>query len=133
MFTEPGRRVLPHCTGVGKALLAQLPMPMVRAILTRTGMPAQTDQTITNQDDLVAELDRIRDNGFALDNGEQEIGVRCIAVAVPGAPGRMGLSVSGPQARLSEADVQRIVPILTKVAAQLGADASEHQLGSAGG
>jgi IclR family acetate operon transcriptional repressor len=130
MFTEPGRRVLPHCTGVGKALLAQLPTPAVRAILTRTGMPAQTDQTITNQDDLLVELERIRESGYALDNGEQEVGVRCIAVPVHGAPGLIGLSVSGPQARLSEADVQRIVPILTRVAAQLGPDASEHRLAS---
>src|SRR5690606_39027020 len=42
MFTEVGRRVHPHCTGVGKAMLAQLPEDSVRGILARTGMPAET-------------------------------------------------------------------------------------------
>ncbi len=127
MFTEPGRRVMLHSTGVGKALLAQLSTASVRTIVSRTGMPAMTAQTITDVDELLAELSRIRDNGYALDNGEQEVGVRCIAVPVLRAPSLMALSVSGPQARLTEADVQRIAPILTSVAAQLGAAANEHQ------
>ena len=44
MFTEVGRRVYPHCTGVGKALLMQLPNDAVLALLKRTGMPASTLQ-----------------------------------------------------------------------------------------
>lgn len=127
MFTEPGRRVMLHCTGVGKALLAQLPTASVRPILSRTGMPAMTAQTITDVDDLLAQLVRIRHDGYALDNGEQEVGVRCIAAPVLRAPALMALSVSGPQARLTEADLQRIAPILTSVAAQLGIVANEHQ------
>ncbi|MGO4747854.1 IclR family transcriptional regulator, partial [Streptomyces sp. 2MCAF27] len=47
MFTEVGRRVLPHTTGVGKALLADTPADEVRALLARTGMPAATQKTIT--------------------------------------------------------------------------------------
>ena len=43
MFTEVGRRVLPHCTGVGKALLAAMPHEEVARVLRRTGMPAHTD------------------------------------------------------------------------------------------
>ena len=127
MFTEPGRRVMPHCTGVGKALLAQMPTASVRALLGRTGMPAQTDRTITDLDVLIAELGKIRNDGYALDNGEQEIGVRCIATPVPHAPGLLALSVSGPEARMSESDVERIVPILIGVASQLGDDAIRHQ------
>src|SRR5687768_17029136 len=46
MFTEVGRRVYPHCTAVGKALLAHLPPSDVHALLGRTGMPAQTEHTI---------------------------------------------------------------------------------------
>ena len=51
MFTEPGRRVPAHCTGVGKALLSQLPDDAVRELLARTGMPAATPNTITDPDD----------------------------------------------------------------------------------
>lgn len=119
MFTEPGRRVLPHCTAVGKALLAALPDDAVRALLARTGMPAHTGSTITDPDVLLAQLGVIRAQGFARDEGEQEVGVRCLAVAVPDIPTPTGLSISGPQARLSEAAVDRVVPALRRVARQL--------------
>ncbi|HEY3923169.1 MAG TPA: IclR family transcriptional regulator [Acidothermaceae bacterium] len=127
MFTEPGRRVMAHCTGVGKALLAQMPVADVRALLSRTGLPAQTERTITDVDELLEELGRIRVEGFAMDNGEQEVGVRCIAARVIHAPGLMALSVSAPLVRMSEADVERIVPVVTAVAAQLGVDSAERQ------
>ncbi len=48
MFTEVGRRVLPHCTAVGKVLLSMMPPPEVRDLLARTGMPRYTDSTITD-------------------------------------------------------------------------------------
>ena len=84
MFTEVGKRVLPHCTGVGKAILAQLPEPDVLQILRRTGMPAETPRTKTDPSELLDELREIRRRGYAVDNGEQEVGVRCIAVPVNG-------------------------------------------------
>ena len=90
MFTEPGRRVQPHCTAVGKALLAQLPPGEARALLERDGMPAYTPATITDPDLLIAHLEVIRKQGYAVDEGEQEIGVRCFAVAVPGRAGLAG-------------------------------------------
>jgi len=121
MFTEPGRRVLPHCTGVGKALMAQIAPADVRAILSRTGMPPRTAATITDPDTMLAELAVIRGQGFALDDGEQEVGVRCVAVPVIGVPGLVAVSVSGPQARVTEQDVPRIVPMLQQVAAELAA------------
>ena len=95
MFTEVGRRVLPHCTGVGKALLSVLPDDQVRAILARTGMPAQTEHTITSPEELVAELAVIRARGYAIDDAEQEAGVRCVAVPGPEpAAGQRGASRS---------------------------------------
>src|SRR3954447_16895848 len=68
MFTEVGRRVLPHSTGVGKALLSEVPPDQVRALLARTGMPAATDHTITEPDAFLAELERIRMLGYAVDD-----------------------------------------------------------------
>ncbi|CAM5552073.1 hypothetical protein SHIRM173S_00407 [Streptomyces hirsutus] len=81
MFTEVGRRVLPHSTGVGKALLAGFPPQDVRALLARTGMPAATDRTITTPEGFLAALDEVRRQGYAMDDNEQEIGVRCLAVS----------------------------------------------------
>jgi IclR family transcriptional regulator, acetate operon repressor len=119
MFTEVGRRVPVHCTGVGKVLLAQRPPAEVRAMLDRIGMPAQTPHTITDPDRLARELERVRHQGYAVDDAEQELGVRCVAVAVPGGPASTALSVSGPETRVTWAAVERIVPLLQQAAAAL--------------
>ncbi|MFI9201994.1 IclR family transcriptional regulator [Streptomyces sp. NPDC053048] len=119
MFTEVGRRVLPHTTGVGKALLAQSPDDEVRALLGRTGMPAATEKTITTPEGFLAELARVRESGFAMDDNEQEIGVRCLAVPVPHSPTSAAISISGPAGRVTEAATERIVPLLQLVAAEL--------------
>ncbi|WP_433330504.1 IclR family transcriptional regulator [Spirillospora sp. CA-294931] len=122
MFTEVGRRVKPHCTGVGKALLAQLPEQRVREILARTGMPAHTPNTFTDPDALLDELARVRERGYAVDDGEQEIGVRCVAVPLPGTPALTAFSVSGPSARMTRAAVDEVVPIMLRVAERFAED-----------
>ncbi|MEU7278555.1 IclR family transcriptional regulator [Streptomyces sp. NPDC045431] len=119
MFTEVGRRVLPHSTGVGKALLAHTPPEEVRALLARTGMPAATEKTITTPEGFLDALVQVREAGFAVDDSEQEIGVRCIAVSVPDSPTAAAISISGPAGRVTEAATEKIVPILQEVAQDL--------------
>lgn len=121
MFTEVGRRVPPHCTGVGKALLAGLAPQEVRALLARTGMPAATARTITDPDTLLAELERVRALGYAVDDGEQETGVRCLAVRVPDAPTAAAVSISGPAGRVTDDATDTIVPALHAAARALSA------------
>src|SRR3712207_8259036 len=82
MFTEVGRRVHLHCTGVGKTLLAQLPRETAREIVERAGLPRRTPRTITDIDELMAQLAVISRQGYALDDGEQEAGVRSVALPV---------------------------------------------------
>jgi IclR family transcriptional regulator, acetate operon repressor len=122
MFTEVGRRVYPHCTAVGKALLAHLPPSDVQALLGRTGMPAQTEHTITEPTRLAEEIDRVRAQGYAIDDGEQEIGVRCVAVPVLGTSNRLAVSVSGPAPRMTPDVVERAVPLLRQAAEDLADD-----------
>ncbi|MFI9630292.1 IclR family transcriptional regulator [Streptomyces sp. NPDC052042] len=119
MFTEVGRRVLPHSTGVGKALLAHTPPEEVRALLARTGMPAATEKTITSPDAFLEALEHVRRTGYAMDDNEQEIGVRCLAVTVPDSPTAAALSISGPAGRVTEAATERIVPVLQQAARDL--------------
>jgi DNA-binding IclR family transcriptional regulator len=119
MFTEVGRRVKPHCTGVGKALLAQLPPRIAGEILVRTGLPAATSHTITDRSRLMAELEKIRRQGYALDDEEQELGVRCVAVPVAGAPALAAISVSGPQGRLTREVITAVVPVMQRTAHRL--------------
>lgn len=122
MFTEVGRRAHMHDTGVGKAILAQLRDENVRAIVARAGMPTPTDRSIGNVDDLIAELHVIRERGYAIDDGEQEIGVRCFAMAVPNAPTPTAISVSGPVSRVDDSFAERAIPLLREAAESISRD-----------
>jgi len=121
MFTEVGRRVQPHCTGVGKALLAQLPPDQARAILGRTNLVAHTPRTLTDLDSLVAAMVVIREQGYALDDEEQELGVRCVAVPIPGSPTSAAISVSGPSGRMTPETIAEIVPVMHEASARFTA------------
>ncbi|GAB3292027.1 IclR family transcriptional regulator [Parasphingorhabdus pacifica] len=122
MFTEVGRRVLPHCTAVGKAIMAGMPEHRVTEILQRTGMRPYTESTISHPDDFLKALSKSADRGHALDEGEQEVGVRCVAVAVPETPTRLAMSVSGPATRMTQEVVERAIPLLTRACADLADD-----------
>ena len=116
MFTEIGHVVMPHCTGVGKAILSMLTDQQVTSLLGRTGMPVRTDHTLTTNDAVLAALGEARQRGYTLDYGEQEAGVRCVAVPLTGLPFLAAISVSGPSSRIMMDDVYRIAPDLQEVA-----------------
>jgi IclR family acetate operon transcriptional repressor len=120
MFTEVGRRAGMHCTAVGKAMLAAMPPDRAGEILRRSGLSAQTAHTLTTVEAMQEELSRIRENGYAIDEEEQEIGVRCVAVALPGERARAAISVSGPSTRMTESLVSAAVPTLLATARALG-------------
>jgi IclR family transcriptional regulator, acetate operon repressor len=121
MFTEVGRVVPLHSTGVGKALLSTLPDEQALALLRRAGMPAITELTVTDPDTLLKDLTRIRSNGYAIDDGEQELGVRCVAVPLEGLPFAAAISVSGPSSRISLDDAPSIAAHLHDAAADISA------------
>ena len=124
MFTEVGQHVLPHCTAVGKALLAELSGAEVGSRVRRTGRPARTERTLTTLEDLDAELEKVRTRGYAVDDGEQEVGVRCVAVAVRDSVLPLAMSVSGPATRLTDEVVERAVPALRAATEALARDLS---------
>ena len=122
MFTEVGRRAKPHTTAVGKAILANEPDAEVLDLLKRSGMERRTERTLTSPKAFLADLAKVRERGYALDDGEQELGVRCVAVAVPDAPRAMALSMSGPLPRMSDDVVAKAAPILHRAAEQISAE-----------
>lgn len=77
-----GMRELPHCTGLGKALLAALDDRQVSDLIARIGLPKRTDRTITQLDQLLAHLRDIRETGYAFDDEEDATGVFCIGSAL---------------------------------------------------
>jgi IclR family acetate operon transcriptional repressor len=118
IFTQVGNRVALHCTGVGKALLAAVPPAQARALIDAAPLAAQTAATITDPDALHAEIALTRTRGYALDEGEMEIGVRCVAVGMPGtAP--MAISVSGPAVRMTDDLIEAAVAALSAATTQL--------------
>jgi IclR family acetate operon transcriptional repressor len=130
MFTEVGRRAHLHDTGVGKAILAQMKDESVRAIVARAGMPSATSASITNIDDLITDLRLIRERGYSIDDGEQEVGVRCFAMDVPNAPTLTAISVSGPVSRVDDSFAERAVPMLREAAEALSRDFSRAAVGA---
>lgn len=122
MFTEVGRRAGVHCTAVGKAMLARLSDEEAAAILRRSGMPAHTVNTITTLPEMLAELQRVRRQNYALDNGEQEEAVRCVAVALPGEAIRAAISISGPLGRFDNSMVRKAASLLHTAAAKVAKD-----------
>ncbi|TVZ00253.1 IclR family transcriptional regulator [Trebonia kvetii] len=120
IFTEVGNRVALHCTGVGKALLASVPAAQTRRLIEAAALTARTPTTITDPAALHAEIALIRTRGYALDEGEMEIGVRCVAVGIPGAL-PMAVSVSGPASRMSDELVGTAVSALRAASADLAA------------
>ena len=75
-------------------------------------------------DALLSDLAAIRERGYSIDDGEQEVGVRCFAMAIPGAPTPSAISVSGPVARVSDEFAERAIPLLRQAVAEIARHAS---------
>ncbi|MEV4474486.1 IclR family transcriptional regulator [Nonomuraea salmonea] len=121
MFAEVGRRVLPHSTAVGKVLLAGRPAAEALAVFERTGMPRRTPNTITELPAMQAELEVVSSRGYALDLGEEELGVHCLAVPVrDGSRVVAAMSVSGPAERIDALDRDELAAGMREIASQFG-------------
>jgi DNA-binding IclR family transcriptional regulator len=117
MYSHIGARLPMHSTSLGKAILAHLPVARVDEILLRP-MAARTPRTITSSRELAVELERIRQQGFAIDDEENEVGVCCVGaavfdyLAVPVA----AVSISGPISRMSRERCVTLGPMVRDAA-----------------
>jgi IclR family transcriptional regulator, KDG regulon repressor len=121
LASRVGRRVPAYCTSVGKAMLAQLPEPEVETILRQARLKRLTKNTITKPQALKAELSKIRTRGYAIDDEENEQGVRCVGAVVwdhTGRP-RAAISVSGPSFRMTQAKMSQIAKVVVRSATAL--------------
>lgn len=119
---EHGARAMIHCTAFGKALAANLVESRVRQILALDGMPRFTSRTITDPDQFMHELTRVRRAGYALNNGENEEGARCVALALSVSRIPLAVTLSAPAARLPLARVHEVVTALHEFDAGFGAE-----------
>lgn len=121
-YLHPGSRVPAHCSASGKLLLAQLSASQRRRLLAHIPLESYTPRTITTFDGLEEELQRVKKQGFALDNEEFLPGLMCVAVLVPSAQGRSNLcvAVQAPVLRLTPEKAIGMLPPLQRAAEALG-------------
>lgn len=102
MSSRVGRRAPAHCTGLGKALLAYTPSGFIQENLAKLKLTKFTDTTITDEGELIEHLKQVRARGYALDLGEHEYEVRCVAAPIFDQYGETiaAISVSGPRDRM---------------------------------
>ena len=103
MVSRVGGRIPLYCSGVGKALLAELSDEEIRAIWEASRIRRLTPYTITSLDELMERVGEVRKNGFAVDDEENEEGVRCIAVSIRDYHKEpvYALSISAPVGRMT--------------------------------
>lgn len=114
MASNVGKSIPLYCSGVGKALLACMDDSEIETIWNASEIVQQTEHTITDFSDFMVEIELIRSLGYALDNEENEKGVRCIAVALTGQNETplYAFSISAPIDRMSD---ERIALLATDV------------------
>lgn len=124
--TWPGRRASLHATSLGKAIAAHLPPAQVQALVSQAGLARLTERTITSLPKLLRELEATRERGYAFDDEENAIGIRCIAAPVLGGDGRVvgAVNVTGTTSQIDAGAVARLgEQLLTEaraISAQLG-------------
>jgi IclR family transcriptional regulator, KDG regulon repressor len=123
MSSKVGNRRCLHTTAIGKVLLAALPEKEMLRLIRLKGLPRLTPHTLVNRTALFADLDRIRERGYAIDNQENELDGRCIGAPVLGPDGRVvaALSISGPVFRMDLNRARSLAPKLKQTCAAISA------------
>lgn len=123
MRSRVGMRIPLYCTSIGKCILAWLEPAVAEEILDHSPLAPRTPNTLTTRALLMDELARIREQGFAIDNEENEANVRCAGVPVFDAGGTVigGMSISTLVFELSLDEATALAPRLTSAAGQLSA------------
>jgi DNA-binding IclR family transcriptional regulator len=117
-----GGRAPLHLTSSGKLFLAYDDPRLVRAYATRTGLAGHTRNSLTDLPRLEKELSQVRARGYARDNEELELGVRCIAAGIRDDSARLvaGLSVSAPAERMQDDWIEDLQATAGRISAALG-------------
>jgi DNA-binding IclR family transcriptional regulator len=121
MPSRVGRYIPTYCTSLGKAMLSCLDDQEVKSILRRQTLKPHTENTVKNIDQLLADLRLVRKRGYAVDNEEIEIGLRCVGAPIRDYTGGMvgAMSVAAPSARLSEKNTPVIGRMVIAIAAEI--------------
>ncbi|MDQ0606891.1 IclR family acetate operon transcriptional repressor [Variovorax sp. W1I1] len=121
-YLHPGSRVPVHCSASGKIFLSQMSAAQRRRLLSNAPLETYTPKTLTDPEALEKEVQRVRKDGFAIDNEEFLPGLLCIAALVPSgdeAPSNLCIAVQAPIMRLDAAKAKTLLPALQRAALAL--------------
>lgn len=121
VFQRIGKVAPLHATGIGKILLTDYEESKLLKFIEQKGLAEFTENTLTDIESLKAELEIIRENGYALDNQECELGICCISVPIYDYTGLVigGISISGPITRINEDRFEEFLAVLHDVASKI--------------
>jgi DNA-binding IclR family transcriptional regulator len=107
-----GQTVYLTSTAMGKAILAYLPVERVDEVIDHHGMPKMTSSTVTDREALEAELEKVRERGYAVSRGEQVKGLRAVAAPITSSDDIVygTLSIAGPEQLMSDDRLQNELP-----------------------
>ena len=119
--TWVGRRMFLHSTSVGKCLLAWLPKPDVETVVRQQGLKKRTPNTIATLTKLVAELERVKQAGYAVDDEENSLGARCLAAPIFDATGNVAAAIgaSGTLTQMDETNMPKVMDALKETARRI--------------
>lgn len=118
-----GQREMPHCSGLGKAVTAELDDEAVRAVLDAIGMPSRTRKTLTDPDALIDQLADVRRQGYALDDEEDAEGVYCVGAALRNHRGECAgaISVTGLKLDVTDERIREVGGLVRQYADRISA------------
>ena len=121
MSSRVGLRSPLYCTGVGKAILATLTEEEVEDVWRHSSPQKLTVRTVTDLPALCAQLNEVRACGYAIDDEENELGIRCVALAIPGPGGKAdsAFSISGLAPYMTPERIRRIAALALETRADI--------------
>ncbi|ARK32581.1 IclR family transcriptional regulator [Halalkalibacter krulwichiae] len=126
IYSQIGKRAPIHCTGVGKAILAFRPENEIDQLLSEATLTTFTDKTMTDKEQIIEHLRQVKKQGYAIDDEEIEIGLRCIAAPIFNHKGESVASIScaAPTTRFND---ERLTDVVAHVKAS--AEVISRQMG----
>lgn len=117
MVSKVGSRIPLYCSGVGKAMMADMDFARIQTIWNDSDIKKLTPHTIIDYAQFLEKIKEVSTKGYALDDEENELGVRCIAVSIPDYKGRpkYAFSISAPIARMSDERIEELAKIVLQV------------------
>lgn len=121
MYSRIGKRAPLYCTAVGKVLISEKDHPTVSEYAAQQSYKVHTVNTISSKEEFIQEISKVTAQGYALDNEELEIGLRCAAVPIYNNRGELiaAMSISGPSSRLTGEQLDRVIADLKSHAASI--------------